>query len=122
MRLEATYEVISRPAYSATLDDFKGDNGEQMVLMHIEVEPSKFSKSVMQQLIDDWSTFRSVTDAPLYGIEPSPDDDKWERFVSLLGFQNTNSRVDCTDGQTRRLFVSLPTKDIHHERQQHSGN
>src|SRR4051812_4835177 len=113
LELLNTYEVISHPEYTVVLDDFVGsDGGDQMCLMHIDVDTKKFTPSVMKRMLDEWSVFRSVTDAPLYGIEDIPDDHKWERFVSLLGFQNTNSRVDCSDGQSRRLFVSLPPKDF----------
>jgi hypothetical protein len=122
LKLRDRYEVVSRVEYQAVLDDFADTDGNQMVLMHIEVDASKFSASVMKRLLDDWSTFRSVTDAPIYGIEPNPDDHKWERFVSLLGFHNTLSRVDCTDGKSRRLFVSVPSADRNcdNERQQHA--
>jgi hypothetical protein len=82
--------------YRAVLDDFGDADGDQMCLMHIDVRPHKFNPTVMKRLLDDWRAFRSVTDAPLYGIEAGPDDSKWERFVSLLGFQNTNQRVDCS--------------------------
>jgi hypothetical protein len=108
LELLDSYEVISHPEYRAVIDDFTNAHGEQMCLMHIEFDTSKFNASVMKRMLDEWVTFRSVTDAPLYGIEDKPDDIKWERFVSLLGFQNTNCRVDCSDGQSRRLFVSLP--------------
>jgi hypothetical protein len=120
LQLIDKYEVIERPEYTAVLDDFRDDaTGEQMVLMHIEFFMTLFTPSAMKRLIEDWSAFRSVTDAPLYGLEPEPDDSKWERFVSHLGFKNTHSRVDCTDGQSRRLFVSLPLSKDNDEHEQH---
>ena len=109
--LTARHTLVSYPEYEALLDDFMTPDGDQMVLMHIEFDEKAFNASVMKRLLTEWNSFRSVTAAPLYGIEPRPDDRKWERFVSRLGFQNTNTRVDCTDGQSRRMFVSLPRKD-----------
>lgn len=121
LQLRARHTIISHPEYHAQLDDFSTPAGEQMVLMHIDVDHHKFGVATLKRLLDEWGAFRSVTEAPLYGIEPTPDDRKWERFVSLLGFKNTNSRVDCSDGQSRRLFVSLPKKDFKNERQQHAA-
>jgi hypothetical protein len=115
LELLEKYEVVSRPAYRAVLDDFGDADGNQMCLMHIDFDPSKFSKAALAQMLDDWKLFRSVTDAPLYGIEPEPDDNKWERFVSLLGFQNTNQRVLFRDGLSRRLFVSLSDRISNNE-------
>jgi hypothetical protein len=115
LELLDSYEFVSRDAYRAVLDDFGDADGNQMCLMHIAFDLSKFSKSALSQMLDDWKLFRSVTDAPLYGIEPEPDNDKWERFVSLLGFQNTNQRVLYRDGLSRRLFVSLPDRISNNE-------
>jgi hypothetical protein len=121
LELLDSYEVISHPEYRAVIDDFTNSHGEQMCLMHIEFDTSKFNASVMKRMLDEWAAFRSVTDAPLYGIEDKPDDKKWERFVTHLGFQNTNCRVDCSDGQSRRLFVSLPLpKDFTDEHERHT--
>jgi hypothetical protein len=122
LELRDRHVIVSHPEYHAVLDDFVNPDGEQMVLMHIDVDTDKFNPTVMKRLLGEWSAFRSVTAAPLYGIEPNPDDAKWERFVSLLGFQKTTSRVDCTDGQSRRLFVSLPQKELRDERQQHANS
>lgn len=120
LELLDSYEVISHPEYSAVLDDFGNADGDQMCLMHIDVDHTKFTPRVMKRLLHEWSVLRTVVTAPLYGIEDTPDDDKWERFVSLLGFQNTFTRVDCTDGCSRRLFVSAPFKDTD-EHQEHEG-
>lgn len=119
LELRGRHTIVSHPEYHAVLDDFHNGT-DQMVLMHIDVDHTKFNATVMKRLLGEWGAFRSVTSAPLYGIEPNPDDRKWERFVSCLGFQNTNSRVDCSDGQSRRLFVSLPNKEFDNERQQHA--
>lgn len=119
LELLDSYEVISHPEYSAVLDDFTDASGRQMCLMHIEFDTSRFTPSIMKRMLEEWAVFRSITDAPLYGIEDIPDDAKWERFVSHLGFQNTNTRVDCSDGQSRRLFVSLPHRNFN-EHEQHA--
>jgi hypothetical protein len=88
LQLIDKYEVIERPEYSAVLDDFRDDaTGEQMVLMHIEFFMTLFTPSAMKRLIEDWSTFRSVTDAPLYGLEPEPDDTSGNALSPILDFR-----------------------------------
>jgi hypothetical protein len=74
-----------------------------MLVMHIDVH--QFKPSVMKRMIHEFTTFRSCTDAPLFAIEPSPDDAMWHRFVSRMGFR-FSSRVECTDGLSRRCYVS----------------
>lgn len=120
LELLDSYTIVEHPEYRAVIDDFVNTDGEQFCLMHIDVDHTKFNAVVMKRLLAEWRAFRSVTRAPLYGIEDYPDDRKWEKFVSLLGFQNTNVRVDCTDGQSRRLFVSVPQKDFQNEHEQHA--
>lgn len=118
MKLVQKHEVVTYPEYQAVLDEFD-DNGTPRLLMHIEVEPSLFNARVFARLINEWVALRECIDAPIFALEPEPDDDKWERFVSRLGFSYASTRVDCTDGQSRRLFVSNKKKN---EQQEHNGD
>jgi len=96
------YEFV-QPEYRAVIHELRDPEGTQMLVLHIDVH--QFKPSVMKRMIHEFKTFRSCTDAPLFAIEPSPDDAKWHRFVSHLGFRYS-SRVECTDGLTRRCYVS----------------
>lgn len=114
MNLVNKHEVVSHPEYRAVLDEFD-DNGSPKLLLHIAVDPTLFSAKVFQRLLKEWGALRECITDPLFAMEPAPDDDKWERFVRRLGFVNTNARVDCTDGQSRRLFVSNKNNNEHSE-------
>jgi len=95
------HELSVQPEYRSVLHELR-DGDQQMLVMHIDVH--QFKPSVMKRMIREFTTFRSCTDAPLFAIEPSPDDAKWHCF-SHLGFRYS-SRVECTDGLTRRCYVS----------------
>lgn len=113
------YILAEHPEYFACADEFRfGDN--QMMLLHIDVDPLRVSPSMMKRLLHEWQCLRSCTRAPFYGIEPEPDDTKWERFVGLLGFQNTDARVQFLDGHSRRLFVSYAAEDAEDESKKHA--
>ena len=90
------YEFV-QPEYRAVIHELR-DGDQQMLVMHIDVH--QFKPSVMKRMIHEFKTFRSCTDAPLFAIEPSPDDAMWHRFVHRMGFR-FSSRVECTDGLSR---------------------
>lgn len=90
------------------MDEYvRAGDGAQLLIMHIQVDSLRFSPSVYKQILRDWRAFRACTDAPLVGIEDTPDDMKWERFVSRLGFKYSNQRIPLTDGSSLRVFVSV---------------
>lgn len=111
--------LSEHPEYRAVLHELRSDAGDQMVTIHIDCDPLRFSPGVLKRIKKDWTAFRSCTDAIIFAIEPEPDSMKWQRFVSPLGFE-FSSRVDCTDGQSRRVFVS--TKNNKNEHTQHTDH
>ena len=102
------HEIITCPQYHAVLDEFHdSETGEQRLVFHIDIKPELFSPQVLRRLSDQWVVFRSCVTAPIFAYEPEPDNLKWERFVALFGFSDTHTRVSCSDGRSRRLFVNL---------------
>lgn len=105
------YPLVKCPEYESVLDEFRCDN-EQMLLMHIDV--FRYSPSVRKRMDREWRCLRACTDALIFAIEPEPDDEKWERFVKPFGFV-FSSRIPCTDGRSRRVFVSYPNGQQYHK-------
>lgn len=105
-----THDVIKRETYWSDMDEYRDENGQQMLVLHIDVDPTQFSPSVLKQVVQDWQLFRSILDAPIFVFEPNPNDEKWERFVAHMGFEYS-STVDCTDGHKRRCFISKKKND-----------
>lgn len=104
------HTVDACPEYEAALEEYRDENGNQMMTAHISVEPELFTPEVYKTIIRRFKLLREVLDVPLYAVEPNPDDEKWERFIAPLGFSQL-MRVGCTDGQSRRLFVSKKNKE-----------
>lgn len=103
----AEYPLSDAPEYEAVLHDLRDEHGNQMPIMHIDVY--SFTPSVLKRMKREFETLRSCTDATLFAIEPNPDDGKWHRFVTIMGFE-FSSHVECTDGLTRRCYVSKKKK------------
>lgn len=99
----ATHQLVDSADYQSALEELRDEAGNQMVAIHVNVK--RFSPSVLKRIVDDFTALRSVTDVPIFAIEPNPDDPVWEKFVGHCGFE-FSSRVECTDGNSRRCFVS----------------
>ena len=97
------HELSINPDYSSVLHELRDENGNQLLAIHMDV--NHFSPSVLKRMKREFAALRSCTDAPIFAIEDNPDDAKWERYVRLMGFEYS-SRVECTDGKSRRTFVS----------------
>lgn len=97
--------LSSSPEYRSVLHDLRDGANRQMLFMHIDVNHELFKPSTLKRMVFEFSCFRLCTDAILFAIEDIPDDPKWERFVKRMGFE-FSSRVECTDGRSRRCFVS----------------
>lgn len=85
---------------------------DQVCVMHITFR--KFGKAALKHCAAVWRAFRACVPCPLFAY-PNEDDEKWERFVRRHGFQPISSFL-CTDGKTRRVFVSYPSEDSFHAR------
>ena len=110
MEKVAVHTLVDCDDFTSVLDEFRMDDGAQMLILHIDVH--RFSPAVYKDIIADFCRFRHCTDAPLFAFEPSPDDAKWERFMSPLNFHYVG-RAPFPDGMTRRFYISVP----HHEQQ-----
>lgn len=99
----AEYVLSEPPEYSSVLHELRDEDGHQMLVIHMDVK--KFAPSVLKRMKREFSALRSCTDATIFAIEDKPDDAKWERYVRHMGFE-FSSRVECTDGPSRRCFVS----------------
>jgi len=104
-KFHKAYDAIVCPEYRAVIHDMRDDEGRQMVVMHLDVDHDKFTPSILKRMKREWACFRQCTDATLFAIENHPDDAKWARFVAIMGFKFL-TRVECTDGRSRRCFVS----------------
>lgn len=114
-----TRHIISEhPEYFSCLDEFRMDDGGQMLLLHIDVDPLRFSPAVMKRIRFEFAALRSCTRAPLFAFEPEPDDEKWERFVRIFGFQY-GGRSHTADGTPIRFFISIPDGPENHRNQEH---
>lgn len=96
------HDLMDCAEFYSCVDEFDID-GARMLLMHVDVH--RYVPSVLRRMRHAWTAFRNCTAAPLFAIEPSPDDAKWERFVTAFGFR-FSSRVDYPDGSSRRVFIS----------------
>lgn len=98
----AEHELSVSPEYRSMLHELR-DGAQQMLVIHMDV--FKFSPSVMKRMIREFAALRSCTGAQIFAIEPSPDDAKWQRYVSHMGFEFL-CRLECSDGLYRRCFLS----------------
>jgi hypothetical protein len=115
----AEHDLSKWPEYHSVLHELRDEHGNQMLTIHMDVDPLRFSADVLKRMIAEFASLRSCTDAPIFAFEPKPDDDKWERFVSHMGFE-FSSRAKCTDGLSRRCFVSKKKNNYGHS--QHSDD
>jgi hypothetical protein len=108
------HELSDNEAYRSVLHELRNERGDQLLAIHMDVH--QFAPSALKRMKREFSALRSCTDAPIFAIEDNPDDDKWERYVRHMGFE-FSSRVECTDGNSRRTFVSKKKKndDLQHE-------
>jgi hypothetical protein len=110
----AEHDLSKSPEYQSVLHELRDEQGSQMLVIHMDVNASLFSPSVLKRMVAEFATLRSCTDAPIFAIEDNPDDDKWGRYVGHMGFE-FSSRVDCTDGRSRRCFVSKKKNNNEHD-------
>lgn len=102
--------LSTSPEYHSVLHELRDEDGRQMLAIHMDVTKEAFGPSVLKRMAHEFSCLRQCTDAPIFAIEDIPDDAKWQRYVERIGFE-FSSRVECTDGLTRRVFVSNKKKN-----------
>lgn len=89
------------PGYHAALEEFRRGH-DCMVFLHLTVWKKR--ASVYKEILRNWVIFRKHVTCPLYAVGGDVDQDKWEAFVSKLGFKFLTNVV-CENGVSRRLFV-----------------
>jgi hypothetical protein len=100
------HNAITTPDYCFEIDEYRRQRagtrgGDQLLLAHISV--ARWSPSVCKRIDQQWVLFRQCVTAPLFACAEVADD-KWERFVSRLGFK-PYQLVTCENGELRRLFI-----------------
>jgi hypothetical protein len=104
--------VIEKPEYHFVIEEWK--KGEhQMLFLHLTVH--KWSLSVFKEILRNWKLFRQCVQCPVFAIGGTDDTEKWERFVSTLGFLPLQN-VICENGAERRLFIHSNKEKEHDER------
>lgn len=101
----AEHELSSSDEYRSVLHELRDEHGNQMLCIHMDVNAAHFKPSTLKRMQHEFACLRQCTDAPIFAIEDIPDDAKWARYVGHMGFE-FSSRVECTDGHSRRCFVS----------------
>lgn len=93
--------IITTDDYWGEIDEYRR-GGDQLLLSHIRV--ARWSPSVRKSLLRDWALFRQCVTAPLFATG-LVDDDKFARFVAMLGYKLLIPTVTCLNGEQRRLFL-----------------
>lgn len=74
-----------------------------MSFIFIHMDVHKWSKTIKKQFMEEWTSWVSKQDQPLYAM-PFIDDDKMAKWVKMCGFELLENHL-CTDGIMRKLYV-----------------
>jgi hypothetical protein len=99
--LQDEVPVIDKDDYYFAIEEYRRGE-DQMVFLHLTVH--KWTPSVFKEILRNWKLFREYVTCPLYAIGGVEHPEKWEAFVSRLGFKFLIDVV-CENGAKRRLFV-----------------
>src|SRR5688500_15171673 len=113
------HELSKWPEYHATLHELRDEQGQQMLVIHMDVDHLRFSPGVMKRIKAEFAALRACTDVPIFAFETTPDDHKFARFLSHVGL-TPFMRVLCADGRSCRCFVSR--KKINNEHDKHQDD
>lgn len=103
--------VHDTDTYFFALEEFRRGE-DQMVFLHLVVH--EWKPSVFKEILRNWKLFRKHVTCPLYVVAGVEDVEKWEAFVSLLGFKPFIDVV-LENGRPRRLFVHFKENNFHDE-------
>ena len=113
------HEVSKWHEYHAKLHELRDEHGNQMMVIHMDVDHLRFSPGVLKRIKAEFAALRECTDVPIFAFETEPDDHKFARFLSHVGLEPF-MRVLCADGRSCRCFVSK--KKIKNEHDQHQDH
>lgn len=97
-----SHRALTTDHYWFDLDEYRRGQ-EAFLLAHLRFD--RFTPSIMKTVMRQWALFRQCVKAPVFALG-EVDDEKWARFVSLLGFRYLR-HVDCINGASRRLYLHL---------------
>ena len=94
--------VLDKPSFLFEVVEYR-DGERQMLFINLFVK--KWSPETLVEIKRDYAAFRECVSCPIYIVaeEFTP---TWEHFVRSFGFEPL-IEAECTDGESRRLFVSL---------------
>jgi hypothetical protein len=95
-----THRALTTDDYWFDLDEYERGQ-DKLLAVHLRFD--RFTPSIMKNVIHQWRVFRQCVTAPVTAIG-EVDDEKWERFVTRLGFRYCKE-VICINGKKRRLFI-----------------
>lgn len=95
------HRIITTDDYWGEIDEYQR-GGDQLLLSHIRV--ARWSPSVRKSLLHDWGLFRQCVTAPLFATG-LVDDDKFAKFLDMLGYKLLLPEVTCVNGGSRRLYI-----------------
>ena len=113
----AEHELSKWPEYHATLHELRDEHGQQMMVIHMDVDHLRFSPSVMKRIKAEFAALRECTDVPIFAFETSPNDHKFARFLAHVGLEPF-MRGLCADGRSCRCFVSKKKNNNEHDQHQ----
>lgn len=94
--------ILCYPEYWFEVDEYR--RGEEVFLLaHLRF--AKFTPAIFKRWLAEWQAFRACVTAPVFAIG-EVDDEKFERFVTRLGFEPAMNVV-CINGVERRMFRHL---------------
>lgn len=112
----AQEEVVVRDLeeYHFALEEFRRGE-DQMVFVHLTVH--EWTLSTFKKILREWKLFRECVTCPLYAVGGVEEPQRWEKFVSRLGFTPL-AEVICENGAKRRLFIhTIKNNKAQNERQ-----
>lgn len=99
----ARHVILDYPEYRFEIDEHRRGS-DQLLQAHLRI--FRFTPSVLKRIRREWKLFRTCVTAPLIAWGED-DDEKWEHFVTSLGFKPLGQDVVCNNGACRRIFIHL---------------
>lgn len=109
--LKSSYTAHETRDYSFELEEWRDDDGNQMLFVHLLV--TFWSPSILREMFSVFAKFREAVTCPLYALNHE-EDARWEKFISLFGFKYLTNML-CENGESCRLFMNTLTKDNNNE-------